>query len=342
MPVFARSTGDPGQEFNAAVTAISRVWGKHGAMLFQDTLSDAIAVIDAVSRGATQEYGLAVEGSSFKPMALTEELKTSENPPKLIGRVGYQKHQLFGIGWSELADQFTQEARSKNMPSLAGKPQTFMLNQILALLKTGETNTCLYDGKTFFHTDHIIDPFSDLGDVAANQWPNLITQAQTHAGWNSVLGTITTRPAPGHKVDAANKIAAAFLPDRDLNGSNLEIWAGLPEIVAQFRKMWRPQSLYAVANGPETREVYTQATVQYVPEMYSHDAANVSNYVYLVLKNEPDLRGVYCRVPHAPTITQVGPGTETNAKKQAREVFGYQTFGKGFGFPFKTVKWKFS
>lgn len=342
MTTFARATGNPAQEFNSHVTKLARIWGKHGVLMFRDTLSDEIAIIDGVSRDATQEYGLAIEGSTFKPMALSESLTVSDNPPKIIGRVSYAKHQLFGIGWSELADSFSLAAKNQSMPTLASKPQTFMLNQIIALLKTGESATCLYDDKTFFNTAHLIDPFSDLGDVAANQHPNLITQPQTHAGWNEVLKTITTRPAPGHRIDSANEIAAAFLPDRDLNGSNLTIWCGLPEQVATFRKMWKPGSLYAVANGPETREAFAQATVQYVPEIYSHDTGSASNYVYLIIKNEPELRGIYCRVPHSPEVVMTSAGSDVEVKKQCREVMAYQTFGKGFGFPFKVVKWKFS
>ena len=340
MTTFARAAGNPAQEFNSAVTKLSSMWAKHGVMMFQDTLSDEVAIIDGVSRDATQEYGLAVEGSSFKPMALSEALSTSDNPPKLIGRVSYKKHQLFGISWSELADAFSLAAKNQSMPSLASKPQTFVLNQIIALLKDGETGTCLYDGKTFFNTAHLIDPF--VADVAANQHPNLITQPQTTAGWNEVLKVITTRPAPGHKIDSANGIAAAFLPDRDLNGSNLTIWCPLPEQVAQFRKMWKPGSLFAVANGPETRESFAQATVQYVPEMYSHDTSNASNYVYLIIRNQPELRGVYVRVPHAPTVVQTGAGSDVEVKKQCREVMAYQTYGHDYGFPFKIVKWKFS
>lgn len=342
MTTFARATGNPAQEFNSAVTKLSNLWAKHGVMMFRDTLSDEVAIIDGVSQDATQEYGLVVEGSSFKPMALSESLTVSDNPPKLIGRVSYKKHQLFGIGWSELQDSFSQAAKNQSMPSLASKPQTFTLNQILALLAQGESSACLYDGKAFFHTQHLIDPFSDLGDVAANQHPNLIVQPQTHAGWDNVLKTITTRPAPGHKIDSAAQIAAAFLPDRDLNGSNLTIWCPLPSQVSTFRKMWKPGSLYAVANGPETRESFAQATVQYVPEMYSHDTANAENYVYLIIRNEPDLRGVYCRVPHAPTITRTTQSGDAFAKKQTLEVMAYQTFGCGYGFPFKVVKWKFS
>ena len=340
MPVFARAVGNPAQEFNSHVTGLSRVFAKHGTLMFKDTLSDEIAIIDGVSQTAVQEYGLAIEGSTFRAMALSESLTVSENPPKLIGRVGYKKHQLFGIGWSELDDEFTKMVRVQSMPSLSSKPQTFMLNQILQLLTLGETTPCLYDGKNFFSATHLLDPFSDLGDVAENQWPNLITQPQTHAGWDAVFQSMTRRPGPGHLINTDT--AAAFLPDRGLTGANLSIWCGDAAVISQFRKMWKPGSLYAVANGPETRESYTQATVQYVPEMFSHDTANASNYVYCVIRNEPELRGVYCRVPHAPTITQTGAGSDVEVKTQRREVMAYQTFGRGFGFPFKIVKWKFS
>jgi len=331
VPIIQYSGGTLDSRFNSAVTRLRDKWAEHGFKMYENTLLDEIAMVDMSSRKAIEQIGMLIDGSRYEITGLTSEAHYSENPPKVIAECPYKRMDLFGIEWGKLQDDLSREVAIRSIPDLAGKPVQAPLLEILSLLNSNPA--CLYDGKTFFNTQHLIDPLS--ADVTDNQASNLITQALSSTGWNTVLQTIMQRKDPGS--DTSN--GKNYLPNRSLTGQNLIIWTGYTSHFTDLQKIFDPKNLWAAANGPEYRRVYTQASVQLVPEMAAYSGSD--NYVYLLVNNTPN-RGVFARIPHSPTIDRSQPGSDVEVDRKVQRVHAYQTFGKTTCFPWALYKWQFS
>lgn len=337
MPITGLSTGNLDQRFNGAVTKLEKAWGRLGFTMFEKTLIDELAMVAANDRSALLQWGIQIDGSSYKIVPLNAETKYSENPPRIIAEAGYKRMDLWAVEWSQLADDLSRETTVASMPEMAGKPNVAVLLEAMKLLATGETATCKYDGKAFFHAQHLIDPYGK--DVAANQFANLITQPLTSTGYNIVTNTIRQRPDPGS--DKSKGIL--YLPNRGLSGRNMTIYCGDDSVAAELGKIFDPASIYnpGLNLASETRRVYTQATVQLLPEMVA-DPAYTGNYVYILVKTNPTLRPLFVRIPHAPKVDRSMAGSDSEIDRKLSRANGYCTHGQDFGAPQALYKWKFA
>lgn len=337
MPITGLSTGNLDSRFNSAVTKLEKAWEKLGFTMFEKTLIDELALVAANDRSALLQWGMLIDGSSYKLVPLNAETKYSENPPRIIAEAGYKRMDLWAIEWSKLADDLSRETIVASMPEMAGKPNAAIVLEAMKLLATGETATCKYDGKAFFHAQHLIDPFKP--DTAANRFPNLITQPLTSDGYNAVANTIRQRPDPGS--DKAS--GTLYLPNRSLSGRNMTILCGDDKTASELNKIFDPASIYnpGLNLASETRRTYTQATVQLVPEMAA-DAAFTGNYCYVLVKTNPTLRPLFVRIPHKPKVDKSQAGSDAEIDRKLTRANGYCTHGQDFGAPHALYKWKFA
>lgn len=325
MTLLSVSGGALDASFNSHLTTIKRFY-KSGFEMFNQTLLDEIAIVDLGAKEALAQLGLLIDASGYKLVSLTAKTEYSQNPPKIISECGYERMDLWGITWADYADDRSKQLIIDSMPEMAGKPVIAPLLEVLSMLV--DNPECLYDGLPFFDENHLIDPHDATGDTA----PNIITEPLSTAGWNSFLQEVIQRKAPGSKDSKRRR----YLPNRNLNGSNLRIWCPTTSIFSELDKIFDPRSLYATATATETRKTYAQATVQMVPEMMMDDDAE--NYVYVLVNNTPN-RGVFARVPHAPEIRETTKGSDVEVDQVVRNVNAKQTFGKTTSFPFALYKW---
>ena len=333
MPIVkAASGGNLDSQFNAAVTKL-RDWMKQGYKLYSRTLIDEIAILDMASQEAKTQLGLVLDGSSYRVCSLTDDTHYSENPPKLLAECGYSRMDLFGIELAELGDELYKMSVLNSMPQLAGKPVQLPLLEILGMLNDNPVTK--YDDLSLFNTAHLVDPYGTL--TASNS----LTQPKTSAGWNAVLQAIMTRRDPGSKAATATAAAKSFMPNRDLTGKNLTIWCGDTGVASDLSKIFDPQSNWAtivesaVSAASETRKVFAQAAIQYVPEMSLY--GTITNYCYILVNNTPN-RAVYGRIPHAPRVEPI----ERIPSKHMSRVKAFQTWGKTTAWPWALYKWSFS
>lgn len=333
MPIVkAASGGNLDSQFNAAVTKLTR-WMSQGYKLYSQTLIDEIALLDMASQQALTQIGLIIDGSSYKICSLTDETIYSENPPKLIAECGYKRMDLFGIEWAELGDELYKMQVLSSLPQLAGKPVQLPLLEVLGMLDSNPVTK--YDGLSLFNAAHLVDPYKT--PTASNT----LVQPLTSTGWNAVLQAIMTRQDPGSKPGTGGAAIKGFMPNRDLTGKNLVIWTGDTGVASGLAKIFDPQSNWAtvvqagVSAASETRRVYAQAAIQYVPEMSLY--GTITNYVYILVNNTPN-RAVYGRIPHAPRVDPL----ERIASKHLSRVKGWQTWGVTTAWPWSLYKWSFS
>jgi len=329
MPILSVGSGSLDSRFNAALTKLRAIY-KHGYKLYQGTKLDEIAMVDMTSREALLQLALLIDGSGYSIRPLKADTVYGENPPKIMSQCGYSRMDLWAIQWGLLEDDLTRMMTIQSMPEMAGKPVQAPLLEILKMLKANPV--CLYDDLAFFHASHKVDPYGDPANVA----PNLITQPLTSAGWNNFLQQVISRPDPGS--DASKD--RLYMPNRDLNGSNLTIWCGTTSIFSALDKIFDPRSLWEGSNATESRKVYAQASVQLVPEM-GIDSSNYTNYCYVLVNNTPN-RGVMARIPHAAKIDETRDGSDVEVNNKVKHVNAYQTWGCTTGFPFALYKWLFS
>lgn len=329
MTILSVSGAGLDASFNTHLTTLKRLY-KHGFEMFSNTLLDEIAIVDLGAQEAKAQLGLLIDGSGYNMVSLTAKTNYSSNPPKIIAECGYDRMDLWGIEWAEYADDRSKQLILQSMPEMAGKPVMAPLLEVLSMLV--DNPTCLYDDLPLFDENHLIDPHDTSATPQVSS--NLITEPLTSEGWNNVLQQIIQRKAPGSK-ESKRRL---YLPNRNLNGSNLRIWCGTTGLFTELSKIFDPRSLYAngTANASETRVVYTQATLQMVPEMMMDDDAEA--YVYILVNNTPN-RGVFARIPHAPEIRETAPGSDVAVDQTVRNINAKQTFGKTTCFPFALYKW---
>lgn len=318
-----------GVDFDAAVRKITRTMSL-GFGLYKDTLCDEIATIDTVSKQAIAQLMMLIDGSGYVVKGLSDDTDYSNNPPKIIGECGYKRLDLFGIKWEELADEFTKRTQIASMPQLAGKPRQVVLLEVLKYLNSNPTT--LYDNLALFHASHKVDPF----DTGPGTHSNLITAAKSSTGWNSVLQAIMTRQDPGSKASTGRN----YMPNGALTGKNLSIWTGDTGVYTDLAKIFEPSALWAASTATETRKVFAQAALQYVPEMSAYSSGPggaYMNYVYIIIKDTDD-RPLYVRMPDAPRVEPV----ERIPSKHLSRTKAWQTFGITTGHPLKIYIWRFS
>lgn len=326
--IVADSGGSIGTDFDAAVRKLTRAF-RLGFGLYKDTPIDEIATIDTISKQAIAQLYMEVDGSGYKVKGLSDDTDYSENPAKIIGECDYKRIDLFAIIWKELADELAKRITISSMPQLMGKPRKVTLLEVLKFLSTNPV--CKYDDAAFFGP-HAIDPF---GDPSATH-STVITQPLSSDGWNQFLQAVMTRLDPGSKASKGK----LYMPNASLTGSNMSIWTGHTGVATNLAKIFEPGALWAAATATESRKVFAQATVQYVPEMSNYGSGlggAITNYVWVLIKDTED-RPVYVRMPDAPRVEP----TERVPSKHIQRVKAVQTFGVTTANPFKMYLWKFS
>ena len=159
------------------------------------------------------------------------------------------------------------------------------LLEVLRLLSTGETDTCLYDGKAFSRGA----PDRPRGaDVADNQAPNLVTITLDTAGWNSAAADDHHAP----RTRAARRAREGLHPNRGLNGDTLELWLPNTDMFTEFVKIFDPQKLWAAGNASETVCATPKGDASACPRDRRDD------HFYAIIKTAP-MQGVLpvCRTP---------------------------------------------
>lgn len=335
MPILGSlSAGSLDREWNAALTQLRNIYAM-GRRLYQNTLLDELAIVDMSSMEPLTQLGLTIDGSNYQIKALGAETDYQDAPPAILSECGYKRVDLFGLEWLELADPLTKQTLIQSMPDLGGKPVQMPLLELLKLLNQNSGDGPIIkwgDGtKTLFNTAHVIDPKGSPSATAGNK----IVQPATSAGWDNVLQAIMTRQDPGSKPSKGQ----VYMPNRDLTGKNLVIYTGHTGVASTLAKIFDPQSNWAVAVGAaaasETRKVFAQASIQYLPEMSMY--GTITNYCYIAVNNTP-LRAVYARIPHKPKVDPI----ERIPSQHKQRVKGWQTFGITGAYPFALYKWLFS
>lgn len=329
MPIVSGSkSGGLDAQFVTLVKQLREPLTKYGFGMYKGTALDTIAYMETGDRATAKvQLGIQIDDSGYKKVALGAKAKFNDYKSKMISECGYQRLDFWGRSWNRLMPDKEKMLMLQSMKGLAGKPAIMPLLEILQLLSRGETDTCLYDGKAFFHEQHLVDPTGS--DVADNQAPNLVTITLDTAGWNELLQTIITRPDPGSKPSEGK----VFYPNRGLNGDTLELWVPDTNIFTEFVKIFDPQKLWAAGNASENRLRYAQATLQMVPEM------GVDDYFYAIVKNAP-MQGVFARMPDAPDIDQLKDGTERWVSQKELLAHCFCTFDCAYYFPFAIYKVK--
>lgn len=335
MPILQLARGNLDDKFNATVTKLEKTFHKHGFEVYRDQMIDEIATIVPGDRSALLQVGMLIDGSGYNIVALTEGAHYGENPPRIIGQCGYQKLNLFALKWAEFQDDLSKALYLESIPDIVGGKVTVIpLLEVLKLLKAN--GICLYDGLPFFHPAHKVDPFDDKSGVH----PNLIYQPLTSDGWDAVLQSVITRPAPGSRL-ADGK---AFLPNRGIatDGKKLVLYTGHTSIASRLAKIFDPSAFWNPGTNlaTETRRVFANATVQYCPEMAVLDD-DADDYIYGVLKNTAQ-RGVLVRVPDPPMIKRSKDGSDDDVDKDVKKIKAVQTFGACLTDPWRLFKWKFT
>lgn len=301
---------------------------KLGFELYRGTALDVVSYMEVGDASVpVKQLGLIVDASSYRMVSLGAETKYSEPSTNLIAECDYQRMDFWGLTWNRLWAASAKQQVLDGMPELAAKPAVMPMLEILNLLAEGESKTCLYDRKAFFHAAHLIDPTG--ADVAANQAPNLLTIDLDTAGWNSLLQTIINKPNPGSKASEGKR----YLPNRGLNGDTLELWTSETAIFTELAKIFNPTQHWATATATEQRLRFAQATLQMVPEMAATD------YFYAIVKTAP-MKGVYARMPHRPTVEMTTERSETSVHRKTLFANAYCTFGRSYYYPFAIYKVK--
>lgn len=331
MPIVSvPKSGNLDQKFVTLVKQLREPLHKLGFGMYRGTALDTLAYMETGDRStAIVQQGVDIDDSGYRMVALGKEATFDDYKAKVISECGYQRMDFWGKKWNRLMPEAEKRRVLASMSGLAEKPMVMPLLECLELLRQGETKTCLYDGKAFFHAAHLVDPTG--ADVADNQAPNLLTIDLDTAGWNTLLQTIIDRPDPGSK-PSEDKV---YLPNRLLNGDTLEIWTSQTEIFTELSKIFDPKSVWAnsVANASEYRLRYAQATLQMVPEMRADD------YFYAIVKTAP-MRGIFARMPDAPDIDELKAGTDLWVKQKEMLAHCFATFGCAYYFPFAIYKVK--
>jgi len=328
------SAGSLDRDWNAALTKLRNIYAM-GRRLYTNTILDELAIVDMTSMEPLTQLGLGIDGSSYQIKALGADTDYQDAPSVILAECGYKRVDHFGLEWLELADPLSKQLLLASMPDLAGKPVQMPMLEILKLLNqnSGDGPTIKWgDGtKSLFDTAHVIDP---KGSASATHG-NKITQPATSAGWDNVLQAIMTRQDPGSKASKGK----LYMPNRDLTGKNLVIYVGHTSVASTLAKIFDPQSNWAVAVGAaaasETRKVFAQASIQYLPEMSNY--GTITNYCYIAVNNTP-LRALYARIPHSPKVEP----PERIPSQHKERVKGWQTWGLTGAYPFALYKWLFS
>ena len=337
MPIYSGvSQGALDAKFNAACTSLSRVWLQQGFAMYNSTLISDIARVETGNRKALVQQKLIINASNYKIVGLTDPTEYTKNPPKIIAECGYSRVDLFGIDWGDLEDDDSKMSTIASITQLGGYPALVPLTESLRVLANNKVT--LYDDKPLFDATHNIDPFG----TSAGTGSNIISQALTGDGWNKALQQIITRKDPGSKNNKPQ------LPNGNLNGRNLTILCGHVGVASALVKIFDPASQWAtqvetgISAASESRRVYTQATIQLVPEMAAigTDAGVITDpatYCYIMVNNTPN-RGLFCRIPDLPTVSE----PERIADKHMTRRKGFQTFGIEPSWPWALYKWTFT
>ncbi len=313
-----------GSDINTAYTKLKMAFGL-GTKIYENSPIDEIALIDPVSQDRLLQVGMVIEGSSYVFKGLTDDTDYGDNPAKIVGEIPYTRVDLFAQKWGEQWSPVEKQTVLDSMPKLAGKPRKLALNEACKLLQANAA--IMFDNKTLFNTQHIIDPFSD--DVAANQHANDIVQPFTSAGWNAVLQAIMTRKDPG------SKASKPFLPNAMLDPSQITIWTGDTGVYSALDKIFDPRSIYAGVAASETLKVYANASMRYIAEMAVHDVANAATrHVYVIVRSEAQ-PAIYMRVPHMPRVEPI-----ERVNPHVSRVKAWQTFGMKAVNPFAIYRWR--
>jgi len=330
MIVSGSKSGLLDSRFVTLVKQLREPLVRYGFGMYKGTALDTIAMMETGDREtATVQLGMQIDDSGYKKLPIGAKAKFNDYKTKVIAECGYQRLDFWGRSWNRLMPEKEKRIMLESMKGLAGKPAVTPLLEILALLAEGETKTCLYDGKAFFHEQHLVDPTGD--DVADNQAPNLVEITLDTAGWNELLQTIITKPDPGSKASERKR----FLPNRMLNSNTLELWIPTTQIFTELSKIFDPQKIWAATNASENRLRYAAATLQLVPEIGADD------YFYAIVKSAP-MQGVYARMPDAPDIDELKSGTERWVTQKELLAHCFCTFGCTYAFPFAIYKVKIS
>lgn len=329
MPIVSVSkSGNLDQAFVTLVKKLREPLKKYGFGLYKGTAIDTIAYMETGDRDrAIVQQGIDIDDSGYHAVALGAEAKFTDYSAKVISECGYQRLDFWGRKWNRLLPTAEKVRVLESMRGNMGKTMVMPLLEVLKLLKAGETKTCLYDNKAFFHAAHKIDPTGD--DVSDNQAPNLVTINLDTDGWNSLLQTIIDRPDPGSK-PSEDKL---YLPNRQINGDTLEIWTSEVDIFTELAKIFDPKWIWNGGTASEMRMRFAQATLQLMPEMRAED------YFYAIVKTAP-MRGVFARMPDAPEIDELRDGTDSWINTKEMRAHCFATFGCAYYFPFAIYKVK--
>lgn len=301
---------------------------KLGFQMYKGTALDVLAYMEVGDASVpVKQMGLLIDDSGYRMVPLGATVKYGEVQTSVLTECDYQRMDFWALTWNRLFADSEKQQILDGMPSLAAKPVLLPMLEVLKLLKEGETKACLYDGKAFFHAQHLINPKG--ADVAGNQAPNLVTISLDTAGWNSLLQTIIDKPDPGSK--AADDIH--FLPNRGLNGDTLELWTSEVSIFAELGKIFDPRWQWNGGTASENRLRFSPATLQFVPEM------KASDYFYAIVKTAP-MKGIYARMPHAPQIDKTTEQSDSSVHNKQMYANAFCTFGKNYAYPFAIYKVK--
>lgn len=318
------------RRFTRGLKELRQPLDKLGFQIYQGTALDMLTYMEVGDASVpVKQIGLIVDDSGFRMVPLGATVKYGEPSTQLISECGYQRMDLWALKWNRLWANSLKAQVVAGMPSLAAKPVLLPMLEALKLLAQGETKTCLYDDKAFFHAAHKIDPTG--ADVTANQAPNLVTIDLDTDGWNSLLQTIINKPDPGSKPDDQIR----FLPNRALNGDTLEIWTSETSIFAELAKIFDPRFVYNGGTASEMRMRFAPATLQMVPEMAAND------YFYALVKSAP-MKPLYARMPHAPQIDKTTEQSDASVDNKELRANAFCTYGNAYYYPFAIYKVKLS
>ena len=226
--------------------------------MYKGTALDTICYMETGDRAtATVQLGIRSTTAAIRRSLSGEGEVQRLQVEGDLGACGYERMDFWGRSWNRLMPDKEKVLMLQSMKGLASKPAMMPLLEVLRLLSTGETDTCLYDGKAFFHEEHLIDPAARRGGQSGAE---PVTIRSTPRAGTRCCRRSSRAPTP-----AARRAREGLLSQPWAERRHARAVAAEHGHVHGVREDLDPQKLWAAGNASENRLRYAQATLQLVP-----------------------------------------------------------------------------
>lgn len=325
-----------GETLDAAINRINMAFARP-EQIYNAQLDARVTLFDYGPGDKLESY-MRIDGQSDQDMGDTETRNFGKPQGVKVASVGFSRVDV-------MAELLPMRTNRDPLGLFLGPTEEGVMKAIrlptrraALLLLTGFTTTCLYDGLTFFHASHKVNPADPKN---AKTFPNYFTGFKlTEDGWTDFVDQY-------EQIDGANdyKINQGFAE------SGCVIWCAQRRQAVKLMKIFDPESKNYQGNtatpATDTAAAATSTTwtprngfaapiVMVVPELVASgsSAAVSKKRIYVFNTRYSTRRAIITRIPTS-MVMRINR-SDTNpyaASNNSYPMWADMDFGNGFGLP---------